>query len=73
MHMNETPDQATHSVINCIPAFQSKTSALPACHCQQIKLDGEVSELVLTRVFNLPAFCTVTHTERHMCSKATYR
>ena len=73
MHMNETPDQATSSVINCIIVYQSKSSALLAYHCQKIKLDVEVSELVLTTVFTLHAFCTLTHTERHTYSKATYR
>lgn len=73
MHMNEIPAQDTHSAINSVFVLQGKASPLPAHHCQQIKLDGEVSELVLSRVFCLPAFCTVTHTERHMCSKATYR
>lgn len=40
---------------------------------KKLKLDVEVSELVLTTVFSLQGFCTVTHTERHMYSKATYR
>lgn len=71
--MNEPPDQVTSSVTNCIILFQSKSSALPAYCCQKIKLDVEVSELVLNTVFSLHAFCTVTHTERHMYSKATYR
>ena len=73
MHMNETPDQTPTSVTNCITVFQSKSSAFPAYRCQKIKLDVEVSELVLTTVFSLHAFCTVIHTERHMYSKATYR
>lgn len=51
MHVNEIPAQAEF-VLLCSKARRVL--------CQQVKLDAEVSELVLSRVFCLPAFCTVT-------------